>query len=484
VITRIELHNFMSHRKTVIEPSPGLTVLVGPNNCGKSALVAALQILSHNENSTYVKRHGAKECAVVVHTSEGHVIEWRRKGSPRYLINGTEHSRLGNSGVPAELHSLLRLPLVADEADDSFDVHFGSQKSPIFLLNSRAGAAAKFFASSSDAIRLLEMQQRHKEKVTEGRRQHQRLEADAAVVSAELKVLEATVPLDVELAGLEKDFARLDGIQAEIEALKSCELELLDRLERANRHAIERDALSRLATPPVLEDSAPLQRSGERIESARRSTTRLQEESRCLGALPSPPQLGDEAGIDLLARQLHTTSRQIDLFACQRTALGVTASPPVLEDSIALEALVRQIERATNRVDSSTARCRGLDMLIEPPGLQNVEQLERFLEQVHEQRNRVAALEQNVAATAGLASLPQMENYSPLEVSVGQLTTLLQQVTGLAESHQAVQSELAELATELRLAVQGETCPTCGQAFDADRLLEATASGLGGHAHG
>src|SRR5690349_5202862 len=107
----------MSHRKTVIEPSAGLTVLIGPNNCGKSAFVAALQILCHNENSTYVKRHGEKECAVVVQTSEGHVIEWRRKNSPRYIINGVEHSRLGNAGVPAELHALLRLPLVADEDD-------------------------------------------------------------------------------------------------------------------------------------------------------------------------------------------------------------------------------------------------------------------------------------------------------------------------------------------------------------------------------
>lgn len=58
VIRRIELRNFMSHARTVIEPADGLTVLVGPNNCGKSAVVAALQILCHNETSTYVMLHG------------------------------------------------------------------------------------------------------------------------------------------------------------------------------------------------------------------------------------------------------------------------------------------------------------------------------------------------------------------------------------------------------------------------------------------
>jgi predicted ATP-dependent endonuclease of OLD family len=42
MIKRIELTNFMSHEHTVLEPAAGLTLLIGPNNCGKSAVVAAL----------------------------------------------------------------------------------------------------------------------------------------------------------------------------------------------------------------------------------------------------------------------------------------------------------------------------------------------------------------------------------------------------------------------------------------------------------
>jgi hypothetical protein len=37
MITRIELTNFMSHVHTVIEPAAGLTVLLGPNNCGSES---------------------------------------------------------------------------------------------------------------------------------------------------------------------------------------------------------------------------------------------------------------------------------------------------------------------------------------------------------------------------------------------------------------------------------------------------------------
>ena len=82
MITRIEITNFML-TNTRIEPAAGLTVLAGPNNCGKSAVVAALQILCNNDPLTYVLRHGERECSVRVETDDGHVVEWRRKHSPR-----------------------------------------------------------------------------------------------------------------------------------------------------------------------------------------------------------------------------------------------------------------------------------------------------------------------------------------------------------------------------------------------------------------
>ena len=46
MIRSINLKNFMAHADTTIDLHPGLNVIVGENNTGKSAIVLALEILT------------------------------------------------------------------------------------------------------------------------------------------------------------------------------------------------------------------------------------------------------------------------------------------------------------------------------------------------------------------------------------------------------------------------------------------------------
>src|SRR3954453_10828286 len=137
MITRIVIDNYMSHAHTVIEPAAGLTVIVGPNNCGKSAIVSALQTLCGDHDGDFMVRHGEKSCSVTVDTDDGHTITWRRiKGKVSYVLDGEEVHRASRANLPDQLHEFLRLPKVLHPSGDKeFDVHFGGQKSPIFLID-------------------------------------------------------------------------------------------------------------------------------------------------------------------------------------------------------------------------------------------------------------------------------------------------------------------------------------------------------------
>src|SRR4051794_24101925 len=119
MITRITLENYMSHARTVIEPAAGVTVIVGPNNCGKSAIASALQTLCGDHDGDFMVRHGEKNCRVRVETDDGHTIVWRRKGKAiSYVLDGVEVHRVGQGNLPDNLQALLRLPKVMHPSRD------------------------------------------------------------------------------------------------------------------------------------------------------------------------------------------------------------------------------------------------------------------------------------------------------------------------------------------------------------------------------
>ncbi len=298
----------MSHANTVIVPSPGLTVLTGPNNCGKSAVVVALQILANNENSTYVMRHGARETRIAVETGDGHRVEWRRKrsGGPAYLVDGKPFDRL-NQSVPQEVRAALRIAPVASRTDGGgreFDLHFGAQKSPVFLLDEPGTVIAQFFASSSDAEKLVRMQQLHRDKVRLSRSEISRLEAEKARLDRELEALASVGELSEEALNLEREYGALraegDRAAAVRQSRTAIERERRVRLLAAGREK----ALEALSPPPVLRNTdgltaavADLRASGLRLARARLMQSRL-------AGLSPPPELASSEPLRLMIAQL------------------------------------------------------------------------------------------------------------------------------------------------------------------------------------
>lgn len=522
MLTRIELTNFMSHAHTVIEPAAGLTVLVGANNVGKSAVVAALQILARNENSTYVMRHGAKECSVRVETDDGQVVEWRRKKSSTYVINGQTFDRLRGGDLPEELHRALRLPSVDAGGDNDFDVHFGTQKSPIFLLDRPGTVAARFFASTSDAIRLVEIQKRHKDKHAEAKREKGRLEDESRRVNDQLAVLAPVVDLDDRLRAIENLYDEILQLGSRLIEARAEALQLAAQAERLADWQAHADVLARLPLPPNLFTVTPLVELIANLGAAQRDVEQTTSQVTVLSAVAEPPSMHDVVALEDLASKLLKQTYEVKRSTAFQQSLALLTDPPTILPTEPLRQTVRDLERATAQQSEATARSDTLVRLAAPPNLGDEADLShRVIELTTAKQHAESWAKQSELLTAipappeygdeaGLrhrlidlmtterqaeswaaqskllgtvAPLPVPAETLSMETAVSQLEAALRNEQDGHISLAIATKELAEADRELRELVTGSQCRLCGSPLDPDRVVAQAAAGLGGHAH-
>lgn len=485
MIRRIELINFMSHGHTVIEPADGLTVLVGPNNCGKSAVVAALQILCHNENSTYVTRHHERECTVRLETDDGHVIEWCRKNnSPRYTIDGQQFDRLGRSGVPDGLHDVLRLPKVIAEGNQEFDVHFGEQKSPVFLLDKPGSHAAQFFASSSDAASLVEMQKRHQQKMADARRERTRLQAQDDKLRSDLAVLAVTDGIAHQVEQVEAQHDELAKIAAVVSQL-SHDAQLLEQSAGLlYRRQSEAAALAGLLQPPVLADPKPLTDTISAIDQTRREMERGAACAAGHSAMTPCPDLADNRSLAQLLRELRTAelvSARVDL---QCLATHKLSPPPMLDDAGSLRRTAEEIASFQGSVEVSADRFTALRHLTPVPVLDDERALGDDVQALMQAAAALRRAEDAHRRLDVLVPIPALTNTGDIEETIRQLRMAADALA--ARSDELEQAEQARREAEGMLrtwAEQQQRCPTCGNTLDPEQVVAHTGSCAGRTPH-
>ncbi len=461
MIRRITLQNYMSHSNTVIEPAGGLTVLVGPNNCGKSAVVSALETLCNNAPGAFMVRHEEKEARVTVETDDGHTFVWKRRGNAvSYIIDGRDIHRVGR-GVPEDLHKLLRLPKVdAGENGEPFDIHFGTQKSPIFLLNEPESRAALFFASSSDAAILLEMQKRHRNKVKERKSDHKRLKAEVEKLDAELATLEPLKTLAESMTQAEDQHQELEELQDQIELLKkegeslyshsmkhdrqAREYELLAPLKPTPHLAdiasinllivalldAERDlrwetarscALETLASPPELADVSSLASTLRSLAPAEQGVIRWSGCWKCVEDLQTPPALYDAEKLEsirLLIRALVETERELEKERACSLALESVAPPPDLEDVTALSDTVRSLAGAEQNFSRWSGHSTAAKALRTPPALEDAERLQSLCRALSDEEENHDLLKAKAVCLGLLKDVPFIAETSQLKSTV------------------------------------------------------------------
>lgn len=220
IIKKIKLRNFQSHNDTEILLSEGLTVILGPTDNGKSAIIRALKWVLYNEprGSDFITA-GCKTCRVSLEMGDGTIITRERDGSRnRYVLQKGDCEQVFEgfgSNVPAEIINAHGIPKIQIDTDKSTIVNLAEQLEPPFLLSESGGNRAKALGRLI-GIHIIDAAQRATSRDLVETQQHNRT-------------------LNNNIEGLRKELERykdLHLIKAEINLQKKLLTQLRDKGER------------------------------------------------------------------------------------------------------------------------------------------------------------------------------------------------------------------------------------------------------------
>lgn len=129
LIKSITLRNFQKHKKLKLQFDPKITVIVGPNDAGKSsAAFRAVKWAALNQpTGDWMIRHGKTSCKAVLEFDDCAVE--RRKGKANlYLLDGKPHRAFGAGKVPDTVAAVVRMDEINFQGQD--DLKFWLSDSP------------------------------------------------------------------------------------------------------------------------------------------------------------------------------------------------------------------------------------------------------------------------------------------------------------------------------------------------------------------
>lgn len=144
MLTQVSITNFQSLQKVNVLLGP-VTVVVGPSNTGKSALVRALQAWAFNQTGTDFISKGAKFTSITVDCGEE--VTWTKKltGGAEYTIgSGQVYTKLGTT-VPPDVEEITNVHRI-DIDGLKMTPQFAGQFDSPFLLTESAAKAARVIA--------------------------------------------------------------------------------------------------------------------------------------------------------------------------------------------------------------------------------------------------------------------------------------------------------------------------------------------------
>lgn len=137
MIESIKICGFQSHKRSIIHLSPGVSVILGKSDCGKSALLRAIRFVVYNKPAGDSFRNwSGSNTEVELTFSDGNVIKRTKTNSENsYTINDEKPLKAFGQGVPDEVQKILNMSYV--NLQQQLDSHF--------LLSETSGEVAAHF---------------------------------------------------------------------------------------------------------------------------------------------------------------------------------------------------------------------------------------------------------------------------------------------------------------------------------------------------
>ena len=136
MIKSLVVKNFQSHRETDLEFDPGLNVILGQSDSGKTSILRALRWLIWNRPSgDDMRSTWGGDTIVDIDVNNGQVQRIRTKKDNLYLLGHHDEFKAMGTDVPAEVQQLLNIN----------EINLQQQLDSPFLLTSSPGEVATHF---------------------------------------------------------------------------------------------------------------------------------------------------------------------------------------------------------------------------------------------------------------------------------------------------------------------------------------------------
>ncbi len=225
MIEKIEIQNFQSHKRTILELTPGLNVVIGPSDSGKSAIIRALRWLFENRplgwnfKSSFA---GKNEPTVVkVKFDDGNVVtRFRSQDHNCYRVNRRTLSAI-KSKVPDEVSQVCGIP----------DFAIQSQFDRCFLLQDYPSEVARQLNQVTNLEVIDQLYHEMQVEMNSLRQEINRLQSQESELKYEQQKLSFVPQYRKLLARLEKLVVEYENLGAQIEKT----WEILDNVEKLKR---------------------------------------------------------------------------------------------------------------------------------------------------------------------------------------------------------------------------------------------------------